>query len=142
MIANLAWALKFWPRILKMLITRWTICSPNIISMCFYFQFKAVFGFSYILRFFAKATFHQINNAAAFTALCLIKKVFLLKALWKVGQVLSCLQHRLIDWLPFPFVKFLYVQIFLLLKNLSPCVSFECQNWRFSKNLFQFRFSL
>ena len=39
--------------------------------------------------------------------LCLIKKVFLLKALWKVEQVLSCLQHRLIDLVKRGWQKFL-----------------------------------
>ena len=78
---------------------------------------EAVFGLFNILWFFAKATFLQINYAATFTSkVCLIKKVFLLKALWKVEQVLSCLQHRLIDLVKhgwhFPLLNLFTFKIF------------------------------
>ena len=56
--------------------------------------------------------------------LCPIKKVFLLKALWKVEQVLSCLQHRLIDLLKhgwhFPLLNFFTFKFLLLSKTLLP----------------------
>ena len=53
--------------------------------------------------------------------------MFLLKTLWKVEQVLSCLQlfnwsHE--TWLVFAFVKSLYVQTFFVIKNLvTPIMS-------------------
>ena len=53
--------------------------------------------------------------------LCLIKKQFFLTALWNVEQVLRCLQQinwSRETWLAFPFVKFLYVQNFFVIKNL------------------------
>ena len=54
--------------------------------------------------------------------LCHIKKVFLLKALWKVEKVLSCLQHNLIDLVKhvwhFPLLNFFQFKIFLLWKTL------------------------
>ena len=56
--------------------------------------------------------------------LCLIKKLFLLKLLWKVEQVLSCLQHRLMDLVKygwyFPLLNFSTYNIFLLSKTLIP----------------------
>ena len=59
--------------------------------------------------------------------LSLIKKVFLLKALWKVEEVFSCLQHKLIDLVKhgwhYPllnFSKFKKFKIFLLSKTLLP----------------------
>ena len=56
--------------------------------------------------------------------LCLIKKVLLLKALWKVEQVLSCLQHKLIDLVKhgwhLPLLNFFTVKMFLLSKTLLP----------------------
>ena len=75
--------------------------------------------------------------------------MFLLKTLWKVEQVLSCLQHRLIDLVKhgwrFLLIKFFTFKIFFVTKNLvTPdyvskiFVSFECQNWRNSKISFNF----
>ena len=59
-------------------------------------------------------------------ALCLIKKVFLLNALWKVEQVLSSLQHRLIDLVKhswhFPLLNLFTFKIFLLEKTLLPLI--------------------
>ena len=80
--------------------------------------------------------------------LCLIKKVILLKTLWKVEQVLSRLQQ--VNWsrktgLAFPFANFLFIQNFFVIENLvtpdyvfKVVVSLECQNWRFSKISFNF----
>ena len=56
--------------------------------------------------------------------LCLITKVLLLKTLGKVEQVLSSLQHRLIDFVKhgwhFPLLNFFTFKIFLLSKTLLP----------------------
>ena len=50
--------------------------------------------------------------------------MFLLKALWKIEQVLSCLQHKLIDLVNygwhFPLLNFFAFKIFLLSKTLLP----------------------
>ena len=58
--------------------------------------------------------------------LCLIKNVFLLKALGKVEQVLSCSQHRLIDLVKhswnFPLLNLFTFNIFLLEKTLLPLI--------------------
>ena len=54
----------------------------------------------------------------------LIKKVFLLIALLKVEQVLSCLQHRLIDQVKhgwhFSLLNLFTFKMFLLSKTLLP----------------------
>ena len=107
-----------------------------------------------MLWFFANTTFHQINYAAAFTnnVMSDYKGVFVIDTLkgWASLELFTTwINWSGESWLAFSIVKFIYVQNFLVIKNFvaldyvnKAFVSFAWQNWRFSKNLFQFWFNL
>ena len=100
MIAHLPWALKLWPGIWKCLpqggpsVLQTPFLCVFILKFNLYLDFPTCCDFSQ-----RQHSNRQITQLLLQVALCLINKVFLLKALWKVEQVLSCLQHRLIHLL-------------------------------------------
>ena len=100
MIVNLAWALKLSPCIRKCLSQG----GPSVLETSFLCLFILKFNLhsdfpAYCDFSKRKHSIRQIMQLLLQVTLSLIKKAFLLKALWKVEQVLSCLQHRLIDLL-------------------------------------------
>ena len=111
MIVDLAWALKLWPEIWKCL----SHGGPSVLQISF--LYVLILKFKLYPDFPTYCDFLQRQHSIRWTTqlllqvtLRLIKKVFLLIALLKVEQVLSCLQHRSGEtWLAFLFVKLIYV---------------------------------
>ena len=98
MIVNLASALKLWPVIRKCLSHgRPSVLQTSFLCV-FILKFKLYLDFPTYCNFSQRQHFiNVITQLLLQVTLCMSKKLFLLEALWKVEQVLSCLQHRLTD---------------------------------------------
>ena len=99
--------------------------SKHHFYVCLFLSFSCIRIFQHIVIFHkSNIPSGKLRSCLYKVTLCLIKKMFLLKALWKVEQVLSFLQHRVKDlakhgW-HFPLLNLFTFKFFLLSKTFLP----------------------
>ena len=125
MIVNIAWTLKLWPGIWKCLSHGGSSVLQTSFLCVFILKFKLHSDFPTYCDFSQRVhSIRQITQLLLQETLCLIKRGFFLKTLWKAEQGFSFLQQKLIDLVKhgwhFPLLNFFTFKICLLSKTLLP----------------------